>query len=377
MTMTEPTPPPSHLPTAASPTRWGGRLLIALLLGGLLFLCYLVLRDFLVPLLWAAILVYVTWPLNRMLRGTLKERHGLAAMLMTLVLTFAILLPLLGIIVSLRLEVVQAFETVRADLEGGSAAMPAWLREMPLVGPRLVTLLDRVASDPQAIGDWLTDSASAWAGEAAGFLGILGRNALKFALTLVAAFFFYRDGERLVNELRHALRCLLGASSRAYWTAAASMTQAVVYGLVLTAIAQGTIAGLGYWVAGLNAPVLLGALTALFAIIPFGAPVIWVTVSLWLLWKGALWAGIGLFLWGALAVSSVDNLVRPLVISASANVSFLLVLFGVLGGLNAFGLVGLFIGPVLLSVLWAVWRRWLAQSDAACAELHVDGPDDG
>jgi len=375
--MAEPASPSPRPLTAASPARWGGRLVIALLLGGLLFLCYLVLRDFLVPLLWAAILAYVTWPLNRILRRTFKQRQGFAAVLMTLILTFAILLPLLGIIVSLRLEVVQAFEAVRADLEGGSAAMPRWLRDLPMVGPRLVAALDRLASDPQAVGDWLTERASAWAGEAAGLVGILGRNALKFTLTLVAAFFFYRDGERLVTELRHALRCLLGASSRAYWTAAASMTQAVVYGLVLTALAQGVIAGLGYWVAGLNAPVLLGALTALFAIIPFGAPVIWVTVSLWLLWKGALWAGIGLLLWGALAVSSVDNLVRPLVISASANVSFLLVLFGVLGGLNAFGLVGLFVGPVLLSVLWAVWRRWLVQSDAACVEprAEADGQD--
>jgi predicted PurR-regulated permease PerM len=355
---------------AASPARWGGRLVIALLLGGLLFLGYLVLRDFLVPLLWAAILAYVTWPLNRVLRRALKQRRGTAAVLMTLILTFAIVLPLLGVVAALRLEVVQAFEAIREDLETGSIVVPGWLTETPVVGPRLVEAIERVAADPQAVGDWLTERASAWIGEAAGLLGTLGRNALKFALALVAAFFFYRDGERLVDELRRALHCLLGPSSRAYWTAAAGMTQAVVYGLVLTALAQGAIAGLGYWVAGLDAPVLLGSLTALLAIIPFGAPVVWVTVALWLLWQGALWAGVGLLLWGSLAVSSVDNLVRPLVISASAKVSFLLVLFGVLGGLNAFGLIGLFLGPVVLSVLWAVWRRWLVQSDAACTNVQ-------
>lgn len=345
-------------------------MLIALLLGGLLFLSYLVLSGFLVPLLWAAILTYVTWPLNRLLRRAFGHRRGLAALAMTVILTFAIILPLFGIVAALRVEMLEAFEIVRADLEAGSAAMPPFLRDMPVLGPRLVTLADRLAENPQALGEWLTESASAWIGEAAGLVGSVGRNALKFTLALVALFFFFRDGENLVSQLQRGLHCLLGQASRAYWTAAADMTQAVVYGLVLTALAQGIIAGLGYWVAGLDAPVLLGALTALLALIPFGAPVVWVTASLWLLWQGALWAGIGLLLWGALAVSSVDNLVRPLVISASAKMSFLMVLFGVLGGLNAFGLVGLFLGPVVLAVSWAVWQHWLEESEAACAEAE-------
>ncbi|MGE0080096.1 MAG: AI-2E family transporter [Thiohalomonadaceae bacterium] len=374
--MPEQLPSQTRIP-AASPARWGGRMVIALLLGGLLFLSYLVLSGFLVPLLWAAILAYVTWPLNRTLRRAFGHRPGFAALAMTAILTFAIILPLLGVAAALRVELVEAFDTVRTDLEAGSAAIPPFLRNLPVVGPRLMALVDRLAEDPQAVGEWLTESASAWIGEAAGLVGSVGRNALKFALALVAVFFFFRDGERLVSQMRRALHCLLGPASRAYWTAAAGMTQAVVYGLVLTALAQGAIAGLGYWVAGLDAPVLLGALTALLALVPFGAPVVWVTVALWLLWQGALWAGIGLLLWGALAVSSVDNLVRPLVISASAKVSFLLVLFGVLGGLNAFGLVGLFVGPVVLAVSWAVWQHWLIESDAACTELaQEDVPPD-
>jgi predicted PurR-regulated permease PerM len=149
------------------------------------------------------------------------------------------------------------------------------------------------------------------------------------------------------------------------------VTQAVVYGLVLTALAQGVLAGIGYWIADVGAPVLLGALTALFALVPFGAPVVWGAVALWLLWHGDWVNALVLIAWGALLVSSVDNLVRPLVISASAHISFLLVLFGVLGGLSAFGLVGLFLGPVVLVVLWAVWRQWLEQNRGACAEdLH-------
>jgi predicted PurR-regulated permease PerM len=110
-----------------------------------------------------------------------------------------------------------------------------------------------------------------------------------------------------------------------------------------------------------KAPVLLGALTVLIALIPFGAPLVWGSLAIWMLVTGNLWSGVGLLLWGALAVSWVDNIVRPLVISNATQMPFLLVVFGVLGGVLAFGLVGLFIGPVLLAVSLAIWREWLEE----------------
>jgi predicted PurR-regulated permease PerM len=108
-----------------------------------------------------------------------------------------------------------------------------------------------------------------------------------------------------------------------------------------------------------QAPVLLGAVTALIALIPFGAPIVWGSMSIWLLLTGNMWSGAGLLFWGVFLVSWVDNIVRPLVISNATQMPFLLVVFGVLGGVLAFGLVGLFIGPVLLAVSLALWREWL------------------
>lgn len=359
--MTTPETPEDQLP-ASSPARWGGRLVIVLLLGALLTLGYLVIRNFLVPLLWAAILAYLTWPLNKRFRRWLKQRRGPAALLMTVVLTFAIVLPLLASIVALREELAQIFDAL-GSLSEGQAQVPPWLADVPIVGPRAADLLGRIAQDPERLGDWLASSTEVWLGEAASLMGVIGRNAIKFALALVAVFFFYRDGEAFVTELRRALRALLGSQSHTYWDAAVRMTHAVVYGLVLTALAQGVLASVGYWGAGVDAPVLIGAITALFALVPFGAPLVWGSVALWLLWQGALWAGFGLLIWGMVIVSSVDNVIRPLVISASARISFLLVLIGVLGGLSAFGLIGLFLGPVVLSVLWAVWRHWIEQND--------------
>jgi len=156
---------------------------------------------------------------------------------------------------------------------------------------------------------------------------------------------------------------LLGARVDGYLEAVGSTTRAVVYGLLLAALVQGAMAGLGYWVAGVAAPVFWGATTALVALIPFGAPLIWGSIGIWLLARGDTAAGVGLLLWGALAVSWIDNLVRPLVISGVARIPFLLVLFGVLGGLAAFGLIGLFVGPVILAILLALWREWASAAE--------------
>jgi predicted PurR-regulated permease PerM len=167
-----------------------------------------------------------------------------------------------------------------------------------------------------------------------------------------------------VEQSRGVLRRFLGAEYETYWDAVAKTTRGVVYGLVLTAMAQGFLAGLGYWAAGTDVPVLLGALTALLALIPFGAPVVWASLGVWLIMTGDLWPGVGLLLWGGLVVSWVDNFIRPWAISSATRTPFLLVLIGVLGGLTAFGLIGLFIGPMVLAVLLAVWREWLKHQDA-------------
>ncbi|WP_141672274.1 AI-2E family transporter, partial [Acidithiobacillus ferrivorans] len=119
------------------------------------------------------------------------------------------------------------------------------------------------------------------------------------------------------------------------------------------------LAGVGYAVAGLPAPVLLAIVTLLFSFIPIGTPLVWGAASIWLLFQGDIWAGVGLALWGALVVSWIDNLIRPLVISNAVRIPFLLVLFGVLGGILAFGFLGVFLGPVLLAVLLAIWDEWL------------------
>ena len=197
-------------------------------------------------------------------------------------------------------------------------------------------------------------------------VGDLGLNALRFGVALLTAFFLFRDGDHVLEQLRRVLHGLLGDRVQGYFTAVGDTMRAVVYGLMAAAIAQGLLAGLGYWVAGVHAPAFWGAVTAMVALIPFGAPLVWGSIGVWLLLQGEVGAGVGLLLWGALAISWIDNLVRPLVISGVAKIPFVIVLFGVLGGLAAFGLIGLFVGPVILAILLALWREWTAD----CAHLR-------
>jgi len=346
-------------PSATILTR---RIILTLLLGALVLLSYLVLRLFLVPIAWASILAFLTWPAYRQVRRVLPGGDTLSALVMTALLIAAVILPVSWLMVLLRGEVAGAYAAVVQLVGRGPYALPDWLAQLPWLGDWLSQLLESWGRDPAALRGWIGGWMEARTGEILNIVGDVGRNAGKLAFALFTVFFLYRDGESLVRQARRVLRRFLGKRVESYIAAAGAMTKAVVWGLVATALAQGALAGLGYWWAGLDAPVLLGAVTALVAMLPFGAPFVWGAIGGWLLLNGELTAGVGLLLWGGLVVSWIDNLIRPLVISSATRIPFLLVLFGVLGGLAAFGLIGLFLGPVILAVLVAVWREWLEEA---------------
>lgn len=338
------------------------RLVLGLLLGGLLLLTWSVVRPFVVPIIWAAILAYVTWPLLGRLRRLLRGRRTLAALLMTLILAASFVLPALWLALLLRTEMANAYAAIAGLLSKGPYVLPDVMADIPLLGGWLQDLLDELTRDPAGVRAQLAHWVEARADESLAVIGGVGRNAAKLAFALITVFFFYRDGEKVLDQAQLVLHRFLGERVDPYLSAVGSMTQAVVWGLVLTALAQGLVAGLGYWWFGVAAPVLLGAITALVALIPFGTPFVWGSIGVWLIADGRLFEGVGLLLWGTLVVSWVDNLVRPLVISNQTRIPFLLVMFGVLGGLAAFGLVGLFLGPVILAMVMAVWREWIEES---------------
>jgi predicted PurR-regulated permease PerM len=336
---------------------WLRRLITAALLIGLVLLGFRIMDPFIVPLVWAGILVFVSWPAYRWLRRRCRERNTVAALLMTTAVSVAVVAPLAWLVVVLRLEVVQAYHETQALLAGG-VQLPSAVLRLPWIGEQLRDLAARASADPHALALELQKIANHSFDQIAHVIGGIGRNAVKLLLAVVCLFFVYRNGEQVAGQLTSALEQVLGPRVHSYLRAIEQTVKAVVYGLVLAALLQGVLVGLGYWVAGVGAPVFLAALTTVCGLIPFAAPAIWGGVVVWLMLKGNMIAGVGLLIWGALVMGWVDHIVRPLLISREAQIPFLIVFFGVLGGLATFGLVGLFVGPVILAVLLAIWREW-------------------
>ena len=343
----------ADLPTAP----WFRRLLVAGLILGILLLTFSVLQPFIVPLIWGAILAYVSWPMHLRILKLCGGRSSAASLVTTILVTIIIVVPLVWLIMLLRTEATAAYAEVQAFL-ATKPLLPQAIRDLPGVGASAQDWLNQLAADPTALREQFVLLFEQSSVEVSRLIGGVGRNVAKLFFAVFSMFFLLRDGPRLMREARAVLGGILGPRVHDYLDAAGSTTQAVVYALMLGALAQGIAAGIGYWIFGVQAPALMGAVTVMIALIPFGAPMVWGSLAAWALVRGELFDGIGLILWGLILVSWVDNIVRPLVISNATRMPFLLVVFGVLGGVLAFGLVGLFIGPVLLAVSLAIWREW-------------------
>jgi len=343
---------------------WLRRLLAMVLLAGIVLLGFRVLAPFIVPLVWAAILAFVTWPAYQWLLRACGGRSLPAALIMTSAVSIAVVAPLAWVAAVLRVELIHAWHETQALLAGGLELPPAVAR-LPWIGEPLRDLVARAAQDPHALGAEVSKVTNQSFDQIAHVIGNIAHNVVKLLLAVLSLFFVYRDGERFTGQLAWALEQLLGPRVHNYVRAIAQTVKAVVYGLVLAAVVQGVLVGLGYWVAGAGSPVFLAALTTVCGLIPFAAPAVAAGVVIWLFLTGSTVAAIGLTIWCSLIMGWTDHIARPFLISQQARIPFLVVLFGVLGGLAAFGLVGLFVGPVILAVLLAIWREWLIESRSA------------
>lgn len=345
--------------SSKSPLRYA---IPGILLTGLLLLGYWVLSGFLLSITWAFIIAYSTWPAYRWLRSQLKEKDNLSASIMTGVIAMVIILAFFGLATLLQEEIKIAYQTLVFNLLQGPYDLPETVKNIPWLGNYLQERLDKVLGDRAGLTEQIAD----WARQSLGYLGKImggiGHYILKIAVVTVTLFFCFRDGEMVVEQLHKGLVQFLGKHQDIYLHAIANTTSAVVYGLVLTALSQGILAGLGFYIADVQAPALFGAITALLAMVPMvGAALIWLPIGITLIIIDRISDGIGVLLWGSLVVSTIDNVIRPIIISGKGRVPFLVVFFGVLGGLASFGAVGLFLGPIILAVLLAVWRAWLEQ----------------
>ena len=330
----------------------------------LIFLGFHVLKYFIVPVLWAAIIAYMTLPVYLCIQQRCfgAQRPTLNALVMTSLVILIIGIPILCAIFMLQHEGRHLYIELQKQLFSGHIQVPEFITSLPIIGQDIHRIINELSDDPNSIARNLTGWIQNHLSYGRFVLSEISRNLVKLTFALMTLFFFYRDGQMILSQVSRALEMVIGPRIHHYLETISETTRAVVYGVGLTAIAQALLAGLSYFVADVPNPMLLTIITFILALIPFGTPISYLGVGLWLFSQGQIIEAIGVILWGVLIVSSSDNVIRPLVISGATKIPFLLIMFGVLGGLTSFGLVGLFIGPVILAVLLAIWREWLHEN---------------
>jgi predicted PurR-regulated permease PerM len=362
--MTPPEPGNAQIPLTSAEQKLGWAVLLLLLFG-----CLLVLRPFVSALLWAVILCSASWPLYGRLLRLMHYRHGLAASLMTLTMVLTVLVPFIIVGTTLAKNVDDLTGAVRNWIQAGPPEPPAWLGKVPLVGQQAVQTWENLASDTGELmvkARELIPTVSAWLLKGGLWLG---HGLLQLALSLFIVFFLFRDGAAISGRVTTAVRRIANERGLRLLEVARNTIRGVVYGILGTALVQAVILGLGLLIAGVPGAMLLGLITFFVSIVPvLGTGLVSIPAAIWLFYQGSIGWGIFMLIWG-FAVGALDNVVKPWLISQGSDLPFLLIFFGVIGGIMVFGFIGVFVGPTLLSVGFRITEEWIATSRQPLPEV--------
>lgn len=336
--------------------RW---LLVLIFAAGVYFF-----HGFLVPVLAATVIAFASWPLYRRLLVAVDGSRTFAA-------TIAILLIVVGLVIPISYAASYAATEIRewlvwaVETNRHGAPTPEWISRLPGAGEWLDQQWKEHVGPPGKIGELIYIVSGANVGSI--YRGVLaaGGSAFNGFLTvlflLITLFFIYRDGEGFVAKMDRLGERILPTRWERLSRVVPATISSTVTGMTLIAIGEGVVLGTAYWLAGVPSPVTLGVLTGLMAMIPGGAPLSFTLVSLYLVSSGSHFAGLGLFLWGSVELFIVDKTLRPKLVGGPIKLPFLPTFFGLIGGVKTMGLLGLFIGPVLMALLVAIWREWLRE----------------
>jgi predicted PurR-regulated permease PerM len=331
--------------------------------------CLYVLQPFMAAILFGGAVVISSWPLYEMLLARLHGRRNLAALSLTVTLVLLVILPIAAVAYNLADDVGNFYEQLKATVLTGHVAIPAWVREIPVVGETVDTYLRQLLSSR----DQMAELAQRMLEPARRYLVgggiVLGTGIAQLSLAAFVSFFLYRDGHTLLAALSVAMNRIIGDNAAKVAHTVSQTVRGVMYGLLGTAVAQALVAALGFAIAGVPAVPLLGFLTFIMSLVPVGPPIVWGGAAIWLFTQGETGWGVFMLIWGAVLISGVDNVVKPMLISRGSSLPFLLVLLGVLGGVIAFGFVGIFIGPTLLAVGYSLAREWTGIEPAQVTEV--------
>ena len=351
----------------ASPSRDLGQTMLAVIFVGILAIAsFWVLRPFLPALIWATMIVIATWPLMVRTQAHLWGRRGLAVGVSTLVLLLIFVIPLwiaISTVVENSAEIAawgKALQTYTIP------AAPEWVRELPLVGERVADKWEALrAADREA----LIPRVAPYVGQALSWfvsqVGSFGMLFVHFLLTILLAAILFLQGEAAALGVRRFSRRVAGDRGETCALLAAQAIRAVALGVMVTALVQSIVAGIGLAIAGIPHAFLFTAVAFIFAVIQIGSVPVLIGASIWLFVEGATGWGIAMIVW-TIFVGSLDNFLRPVLIRrGNANLSLLLIFAGVIGGMLSFGIIGIFVGPAVLAVASTLLAAWIAEGDSA------------
>lgn len=336
--------------------RW---LLVLVVLAGFYFL-----RGFLVPVLGALIISLASWTLYQRLLERCHGRGALAASLALAIVTLVLVVPL-SLALTYAIREASSFIVWMLAANRNGMPTPDWILDLPLAGAWLAEHWAEYLGEPHALGAVVEMVSGEHLGNIYRMLlsatGDIFRLFLTVVFMLITLFFIYKDGARILAQLDIVGERIVPERWQRFSRMVPATINSTVTGMGLIALGEGVVLGTAYWVVGVPSPVLLGVVTGFMALIPGGAPLSFSLVSLYLVGSGDSMAGLGLFLWGTVELFIVDKTLRPRLVGGPVKLPFLPTFFGLIGGVQTMGLVGLFIGPVLMALLVAIWREWILE----------------
>jgi predicted PurR-regulated permease PerM len=330
----------------------GGAAVVLLGLG-----CLLVLRPFVSAALWALILCFTTWPLFLRLEDLVGGRRTLAALIATLFLVAVIVVPVTILGATLAENVSALISASQKLIHEGPPSPPDWIASIPVIGSHAADYWNYLNESSsvrlQELARLLPAAKTIvlWGGRA------LAEGIFQITLSLLIAFFFYRDGHAAASRLHETFHRIAGQEGDRLLDLAGATIRAVVYGILGTSLLQGVVAAVGFAIAGVPGSVTLGFVTFLLSLVPGGPPIVAAPAAFWLYRQGFPGWAVFIMAWG-LMVGALDNVVKPLLISRGGSTPMILVMLGVLGGALAFGVIGLFLGPTLVALGYSLFQQW-------------------
>ena len=336
---------------------------VALILWG----CLVILHPFIPAFLLSIIFTLSTWPAYTWLKVRLPGHKVLPAATMTLGLALCFLVPMVFLGSSLAENFGRLYAGVIEPILNSPGDLPEWMHQLPWVGPHIDDIWHSFilssADESASIRDYIAPKLIAIG-------AALGRGVLDLSLGVIATYFFFRHGIDVADRTKSLIQKFVGPRGQYLLDISKRTAIGVVYGVLGTALAQGAMAGIGFWIAGVPGAPFLGLVTLLLSFVPMGPPLVWAPATFWLFSHGYTWHGVFMGVWGLLIISGVDNLIRPYFISLGSSLPLFLVILGVFGGLLAFGFIGLFIGPTLLAVAFALVMEWSHSDKRSVTAAH-------